>query len=94
MSGTAKRGGTGGAALQYWVFVGNFFQSQEKVTVTRSVTGGRSIRTKENILAHPKHAYFSSLSEGGFLLVRVFLSGERLNLFLDSGCFQGFVFVI
>ncbi len=60
-----------------------YLQSQEKVTVTRSLTGGRSIRTIENILPHPKHAFFSLLSEEGFQL-GIFLSGGRLNTFLDS----------
>ncbi len=58
-------------------------QSQEKVTVTRSLIGGRSVRTKENLLPHPKHACFSLFSEEGIQLL-VFLSGGRLNTFLES----------
>ncbi len=59
-------------------------QSHEKVTVTRSLTEGNSTKTKENLMLHLKHAYFSLFNEEGFQL-GVFLPGGKLNIFLDSG---------
>ncbi len=53
-----------------------FVQNKPKVTVTRSLTRRRSIRTMENLLQHPetRQASFSLLSEEVFQQL-VFLSG-------------------
>ena len=59
-----------------------FSQSQESITVARSLTGGRS-RENNRYMTHPSHAHFLLFCEEG-LLSGVFLSGGRLITFLGS----------
>ncbi len=58
-------------------------ETQEKVIVKTSFTGGRSIRTKQSQMPHPKHAWFLLFNEESLQLLVLRFEG-RLNTFLDA----------
>ena len=54
------------------------------MVTTRSLTGGRSMKTIEAPITHQSHAHFILFCEEG-LPSGLFLYGGRLTNFLDSG---------
>ena len=67
------------------------FQSKDKITVRRSLAGGRSAKNNRNFYDTPKPCLFFSISEE-ILSFGMFLTGGMLIIFLDSAHFLCTIF--